>query len=109
MILSIELMSGFSSTTSISSTSVTTSSQTETLSGIEGKAFLEVNHDGSFVAGQAGFQDIDGDGKTDLIFQNNTLDFYVSSGSSTGLVSTSLSFSSLLLLLLLLLLLFQLL
>ena len=81
-----------SSTTSISSTSVTTTTQTETLSGIEGKAFLEVNHGGSFVAGQAGFQDIDGDGKTDLILQNNSLQFWTTSGSSSGLVSTQLGF-----------------
>jgi hypothetical protein len=43
--------------------------QKETLSGIEGKAFLEVDHGGSFVAGQASYHDIDGGGSIDIVFQ----------------------------------------
>ena len=43
--------------------------QKESLSDIEGKAFLEVNHGGSFVAGQASYHDINGGGSIDIVFQ----------------------------------------
>ena len=85
---------------SISSTLITKNSkqrvfpweyQTETLSGIEGKAFLEINHGGSFVAGQAYYQDINGDGNIDLFFQNGINrtngwnQFWITYGDSSGL------------------------
>ena len=49
--------------------------QKESLSDIEGKAFLEVNHGGSFVAGQASYHDIDGGGSIDIVFQVRNLTY----------------------------------
>ncbi|MDC1183973.1 FG-GAP-like repeat-containing protein [Gammaproteobacteria bacterium] len=68
----------------ISSSSVAHSTTSVSLSGIEGKAFLDVNLSGSFQAGALNFADISGDGLVDIIMETSDHDFYFSSGTGSG-------------------------
>ena len=43
-----------------------------------------ITHSGQFVEGQAQYADVNGDGRTDLIFQNGDNEFYVSLAKSTN-------------------------
>jgi hypothetical protein len=49
-----------------------------------------VTHGGSFTFGQAQFADVNGDGKADLIFQDDNNGFWVSLSTGTGFTSPSL-------------------
>lgn len=80
-----------SSASSVSGSSVTQGGATTTLTSIEGKAFLDVNHAGGFNAGAAYYQDINGDGRVDLTFQNENLQFYLSLGTTNGLGTATLA------------------
>ncbi|WP_159107379.1 VCBS repeat-containing protein [Azospirillum sp. B506] len=44
------------------------------------KTFAALDHGGSFVLGQAGFADFNGDGRSDLMFQSTDNRFWLSSG-----------------------------
>jgi hypothetical protein len=82
-----------SAASSVSTTTIShTSLGTATLDGVESKAFLETNYSGSFVAGQAYYQDINGDGKLDITFETSSLQFWLTDGTSTGLSASSLAF-----------------
>ena len=76
----------------ISATNVTSPLGAATLDSIEVKAFLEVDHGGTFVAGQAYYQDINGDGRIDLTLENDSLQFWLSDASGSGLSAPILAF-----------------
>jgi hypothetical protein len=80
-----------SAASSISSSSVVQGGATNTLTSIEGKAFLDVNHGGGINAGAAYYHDINGDGRMDLTFQNESLQFYLSLGTANGLGTAALA------------------
>jgi Ca2+-binding RTX toxin-like protein len=86
------VMFGHAAASTLTASSFTIAGQTTTLTGIEARAFLEVNHGGTFVPGQAYYQDINGDGRVDLTLENDSLQFWLSDGNASGLDAPSLAF-----------------
>jgi serralysin len=81
--LSFPSLSNYGTITSSTNTIVT-------LTGVEGRAFREISHNGEFVAGQAYYQDVNGDGKMDVTLQDSNLKFWLSTAGGGGLSSTAL-------------------
>jgi len=57
----------------------------DTLVSIEGRCFREASYDGAYQVGQVQFADVNGDGRTDAIFQTEDNRFWLSLSNGDGL------------------------
>jgi len=78
--------------TFVSITAVSSPLGSVTLDSVEVQSFLEVDHGGLFVPGQAYYKDINGDGRIDLTLQNENLQFWLSTASGEGFSEPTLAF-----------------
>src|SRR5262245_7952681 len=74
----------------IGSNTVTRVGDSNTLSSIESKVFTELQHGGPFIALGAQFADLNGDGRTDLIYQGTDNRFWLSTSTSTDIGAPNL-------------------